>query len=226
VGSFLTWATASVDINKLAQAVGIDPSSIPPGALGDTSKSVAGTSGTDGKIALACGIIVLLAGIGLAISLGSKRLLAIIALAGGAVGGLFALYDATVSKNNAVNDIERSFSAAGLPGNAHDFFSVSLGIGIWLCVLGGIVAVVGAVMALMSRDDVIVAAGPGLTAPGSGFGTPASSTMPATPTADPVPPESSPPPATPQPTTPPATTEPPATMPPATTEPPASEPPA
>ena len=199
VGSVLTWATASVDANKIAQAVGIPPSAIPPGVLENTSKSFAGTSFSEGKVALACGILVLLAGIGLAISLGSRRLLAIIALVGGAVGGLFALYDATIARNNAVNDIERQFSATGLPGNAHDFFSVSLGIGIWLCLLGAIVAVVAAAMALMNKDDAIsaTAAGSGVAVPGGGFLTPSptsptmpvSSTMPAAPMPNPVAPE-------------------------------------
>ena len=226
LGSVLTWATASVDVDKLARAVGIDPSQIPPGALGDTSRSFAGTSGTDGKVTLVCGIVVILGAIGIALAMGSRRVLAILTAIAGAIGGLFALYDATIAKNNAIDDITRQFSATGLPGNARDFFSVSLGIGIWMCVIGGIVAVVGAVMALASGEPSAAAPAYPMAGMGSGFGTTTGTGVPTTaPAAGAASTWGSPapaPPPTPSPAAPPADAEPePTSTPPAPPEPPA-----
>jgi hypothetical protein len=221
LGSVLTWVTVSVNVDAIARAVGIDPSQIPPGAIGDTTQSFSGTSGTDGKVTLVCGIVVILGAIGIALAMGSRRVLAALAGLAGLVGGLFALYDATIAKNNAIDDATRTLSGAGLPGSFRDFFSVSLGIGIWMCVIGGIVAVVGAVMALASGEAAPTAPSYAMAGTGTGFGpttsppSAGSSTWEAPaaePPASPPPSESAPP------ATPPAGTEPP---PPAPPEPPA-----
>jgi len=181
LGSVLTWVTVSVNVDAIARAVGIDPSQIPPGALGDTTQSFNGTSGTDGKVTLVCGIVVIVGAVGIALAMGSRRLLAVLTGLAGVIGGGFALYDATIAKNNAIDDAARSLSGAGLPGSFHDFFSVSLGIGIWMCVLGGIAAVVGAVMVLTSADATPATPSYAGAAMGTGFGatTPATSAPPA-----------------------------------------------
>ena len=79
-------------------------------------------------------------------------------LVGGAVGGGLALYDATIQKNNAIDNAAAQFTNIGLPGTIRDYFSVSIGIGLWLCIAGGAVAIVAGIMAMMSRAPSVSAA--------------------------------------------------------------------
>jgi hypothetical protein len=149
IGSFLTWATVSVNFDALASALGIDPAQIPDSVRAQSTVSVTGWKGGDGKWTFFAGIVVLVFA-ALLITARNARLFGILMVVGGAVGAGIALYDATIQKDNVLNDAASSFAGAGLPGQVSDFFSVSLGIGIWLCIIGGVVSVIGGIMAIVS----------------------------------------------------------------------------
>jgi hypothetical protein len=159
IGSFLTWVTVSVDFDKIATALGIDPAQIPAAVRAQGTASVTGWKGGDGKWTLVAGIVVAAAAALLTMA-SSRRIVGIVMIVGGAVGGGLALYDATIQKNDVIDNVASTFSGIGLPGVLRDFFSLSLGIGIWLCIGGGVVAIVAGVMAMTGRaSSVSVAAG-------------------------------------------------------------------
>ena len=159
IGSFLDWATVSVNFDKIATALGIDPAQIPAGVRAQGTVSVTGWKSGDGKWTLVAGVVVAVAAALLTMA-SSRQVVGIVMLVGGVVGGGLALYDATIQKNNAIDNAAAQFSNIGLPGTIRDYFSVSLGIGIWLCIAGGVVAIVAGIMAMTSRaPSVSTAAG-------------------------------------------------------------------
>jgi hypothetical protein len=140
--------------------------------------SVTGWKSGDGKWTLVAGIVVAVAAVLLTMA-SSRQVVGIVMLVGGAVGGGLALYDATIQKNNAIDNAAAQFTNIGLPGTIRDYFSVSLGIGIWLCIAGGAIAIVAGIMAMASRAPSVAAAGvdpmgttpPPPLASDAGFGT-------------------------------------------------------
>jgi hypothetical protein len=150
IGSFLNWATVSVDFDKIATAIGIDPADVPADVRAQGTVSVTGWKGGDGKWTLVAGVAVVVAALLLSMA-SSRRVVGIVLLVGGAVGGGLALYDATIQKNDAIDNAASTFAGIGLPGDLRDYFSIALGIGIWLCVAGGVLAIVAGIMAMMSR---------------------------------------------------------------------------
>ena len=178
IGSFLNWATVSVNFDKIATALGIDPAQIPAGVRAQGTVSVTGWKSGDGKWTLVAGVVVAVAAVLLTMA-SSRQVVGIVMLVGGAVGGGLALYDATIQKNDAIDNAAAQFTNIGLPGTIRDYFSVSLGIGIWLCIAGGAVAIVAGIMAMASRAPSVEAAGvdPMVTTPppspasDAGFGT-------------------------------------------------------
>ncbi len=157
IGSFLNWATVSVNFDKIATALGIDPAQIPAGVRAQGTVSVTGWKSGDGKWTLVAGVVVAVAAVLLTMA-SSRQVVGIVMLVGGAVGGGLALYDATIQKNNAIDNAAAQFTNIGLPGTIRDYFSVSLGIGIWLCIAGGAVAIVAGIMAMVSRAPSVSAA--------------------------------------------------------------------
>jgi hypothetical protein len=156
IGSFLNWATVSVNFDKIATALGLDPAQIPAGVRAQGSVSVTGWKSGDGKWTLVAGVVVAVAAALLAMA-SSRQVVGVVMLVGGAVGGGLALYDATIQKNNAIDNAASQFSNIGLPGVIRDYFSVSLGIGIWLCIAGGAAAIVAGVMAMVNRAPSVSA---------------------------------------------------------------------
>lgn len=156
IGSFLTWATVSVNFDKIATALGIDPTQIPPDVRAQGTASVTGWKGGDGKWTLVAGIVVAVAAVLLA-TVSSRRIVGIVMIVGGVVGGGLALYDATIQKNDVIDNAASTFAGIGLPGTLRDYFSLSIGIGIWLCIVGGVVAIVAGVMAMTSRGSSVLA---------------------------------------------------------------------
>ena len=142
VGSFLPWARLS--------------------AAG-TAVSAKGIDGSDGKITLICGIVLLLYGIGGmtgAVRAG-KRALAVVAIIAGLIAGGLALYDAATAKKRIVDDL--SSTVAGKVGVSTDQarrllqaavdsgrVQIRLGFGIFLVIGGGLLGVVGGVVGLSS----------------------------------------------------------------------------
>ena len=158
IGSFLNWATVSVNFDKIATAIGIDPADVPANVRAQGTVSVTGWNGGDGKWTLVAGVVVVVAAVLLSMA-SSRRVVGIVMLIGGVVGGGLALYDATIQKNDAIDNAASTFAGIGLPGELRDYFSISLGIGIWLCIAGGVVAVVAGIMAMMSRQPAAAMAG-------------------------------------------------------------------
>jgi hypothetical protein len=156
MGSFLTWATVSVNFDRIATALGIDAAQIPPDVRAQGTASVTGWKGGDGKWTLVAGVVVAVAAALLAMA-SSRRVVGIVMIVGGAVGGGLALYDATIQKNDAIDNAASTFTGIGLPGVLRDYFSISLGIGIWLCIAGGVVAIVAGVMAMAARAPSLTA---------------------------------------------------------------------
>jgi hypothetical protein len=158
IGSFLNWATVSVDFDKIATAIGIDPADIPPDVRAQGTVSVTGWKGGDGKWTLVAGVVVVVAAVLLSMA-SSRRVVGIVMLVGGVVGGGLALYDATIQKNDAIDNAASTFAGIGLPGELRDYFSISLGIGIWLCIVGGVLAMVAGIMAMTSQAPAAAMAG-------------------------------------------------------------------
>jgi hypothetical protein len=158
IGSFLNWATVSVNFDKIATAIGIDPADVPADVRAQGTVSVTGWKGGDGKWTLVAGVVVIVAAVLLSMA-SSRRVVGIVMLVGGVVGGGLALYDATIQKNDAIDNAASTFAGIGLPGELRDYFSISLGIGIYLCIIGGAAAIVAGIMVMMSRQPSVATVG-------------------------------------------------------------------
>ena len=97
------------------EAIGIDPSQIPAEVRAQGTVSVTGWEGGDGKWTLVAGVIVVVAA-GLLVMASSRRVVAIVMIVGGVVGGGLALYDATLQKDDAIDNVAGTFAGIGLPG--------------------------------------------------------------------------------------------------------------
>lgn len=146
IGSFLNWATASVNWDAIAAATGIDP---PAAIRAQATVRLTGWDIGQGMWMLVIGVVVVIAA-ALLVFVRSTQAVAFVMIFGGAVGASMALYQATVGKNQRLDDVAGVFAVA-LPGSLRGYFSVSIGIGIWSCVLGGGVAVVAGIMAMVHR---------------------------------------------------------------------------
>lgn len=202
IGSVLPWAKVSLDLEEFAQVLGVDPS-LMEGLGVQTSQSVGGLD-ADGKITLVAGIVVLVCA---AILLArAMSWLGVVMLLGGLAGGGMALYD-IVSKDRQLDDALAGagpqLESIGLSADTFkQVFTVSFSIGIYLCVVGGVLALIAGAMALRSPSEPGMVAAPAPGAPGTGFD-PAPPATPAGPIAptpyDPPPPSPSPiPPAAPE----------------------------
>jgi hypothetical protein len=180
VGSVLTWAKVSVDLNALADALGVDPSLL--SGAGDTSKAFGGTSTSDGKIVLACGIVALVLAVVAYMRPELWKVLGIVAIVAGLVGAGVALYDISTKEDVAseANDaLGPSLAAVGVdPGVLDNVIKVDLGIGIWASVAGGLAALGGGLLLVTRKPSPRPAragTGSGVSAyvpSDSGFGTP------------------------------------------------------
>ncbi len=87
IGSVLTWAKASIDLDAFAQALGVDPAQL-QGAVGaETSKVVSGTSTSDGKLALVCGLVAVILGVVAYSKRERWKVLGVVTMVAGVVGG-------------------------------------------------------------------------------------------------------------------------------------------
>lgn len=202
VGSLLTWVTLSFDSQRfgqqIADAVGVDVSqlgTIP--AIPTTSE--AGTA-ADGKYTLIAGIVVVVCGILLLVSANARSAASKLMILGGVVGAGVPLYnvlttDAQLDRviHDAGGELVAGLDALGLSTDVFkNALSVKWGIGVWACVVGGVVAVIAGIMAARSPapavDAPVVADGwAGSDAVGPPPLTPAPMVTPPPP-ADPVPP--------------------------------------
>jgi hypothetical protein len=211
IGSFLKWATATVNFDRLAAALGIDPAQIPGSVRAQSTFSVKGWDDWGGKATLVAGIVVLVVAV-LLLTITELRVLAAVIVVAGAAGGGVGVYYATVKVGQVRDAAAGSLTGTGLPGQVSDYLSVSVAIGLWLCIIGGVVAIVGGIVAMMSGKAAAPAMSgmPGGAVPppmsDSGFGTSSVAGSMAAPVSSPPPPmpePAMPEPAMPEPVTPP-----------------------
>ena len=193
IGSFLAWAEVSG---------------------GGTSVTAKGIDGSDGYITIGAGIVAVLVGI-LLLRRAQRALaiLAILAILAGLVGGGVAVYDALTAKDSVLDAAaeELAPTVGATPEQVRVLLdqaidsgeiSISLSIGIYVVIAGGVLALVGGVLSLRGAPKEERAEA------GSGWSAPAPSVTdepPAAPAASPVfeAPPSAPPSAPPAPAPPP-----------------------
>jgi hypothetical protein len=149
LGSFLAWAEVSG---------------------GGTSVIARGVDDRHGYITLVAGLVAVVAGIVMAT--GTRRVLAVLVILAGIVGGGIGLYDALTAKDSvldaAAEELAPSFGASAqevrtVLDQAIDAgqFNVSIGIGLYVVIGGGVVALVGGILGLRGSSAPAV---PGQTA--------------------------------------------------------------
>jgi hypothetical protein len=208
IAAFLTWATVSLNVAKFAAALGLDVGAL-GAAIPDASQTVSGTDGWEGKVAIVAGIVAIVVAV---IAMREARKgLGVLLMVAGIVGGGVALYDiVTVNdqKESAIDDMAPQLQAVGIqPSQLSDAIDISLGAGIWICMIAGVVVIAGGVMVRSGEGAAQPTSGGmamGSTMGSGGFGAPATPPMGGTPpiggtppAAPPTmpPPEPSPPPA-------------------------------
>lgn len=150
IGAFLNWATASVNWDAISAVIG----NIPADVRAQGTATITGWDIAPGRWMLVTAIVVVIASGLLAIA-SNPQAVAFVVIFGGAVGGSMALYKATVGKDGLIDDAARVLTGAALPGSLHSYVSVSIGIGVWLCVLGGVVAIIAGIIAMVGRRPSI-----------------------------------------------------------------------
>jgi hypothetical protein len=175
LGSFLAWAEVSG---------------------GGTSVTAKGVDGSDGYITLVAGLVAVVAGV--VIARGTGRVLAVAMILAGIVGGGIGLYDALTAKDNvldaAAEELAPTFGVSAqqvrtVLDQAIDAgqLSVSISIGLYVVIGGGVVALAGGILGLLGSGEPAV---PGqAAAPATPATTIAGSDVPP----DPMPPATPPP---------------------------------
>jgi hypothetical protein len=146
-GSFLTWAKVSG---------------------GGVSVTAKGIDGSDGWVTLVSGVAALAAGV--AALRAGRRVLAVIAILAGLVGGGLGVYDAITAKdsvlNTAAEELAPQFGATpdqirGVLDDAVDAgqLSISVELGLYVVIGGGVLALVGGVL-MMTRAGRAAAPAP------------------------------------------------------------------
>ena len=139
LGSFLPWAEVSGS---------------------GASVTAKGLDGSDGYITLAAGLVAVVAG--LVMLRGMRKVVAVVAILAGLIGGGLALYDAITAKDSvldaAAEELAPTFGVSAdqvraALDQAIDArqLDVSIGIGLYVVMAGGLAAIVGGVLGL--RDS-------------------------------------------------------------------------
>jgi hypothetical protein len=191
-------------VDRLAESLGVSPDllqgQIPTDSL---NQSVSGwDAGGDGKITLVMGLIVLVAAVVMFVKPNVRKAMAAIAIVAGLVGGGIAVYDLT-RVNDVADEAEQAATGAagtqleqaGISQDIFDgVFDVSAGIGLWACLAGGLIAVVGGIVALKGGADDVSTTPMAASAPAPASGTGFEPAAPApTPVASEPPPSPAPP---------------------------------
>jgi hypothetical protein len=197
ISAFLDWGTVTLNVAKLATALGVDPSLFPAGSIPGVSQSVSGTDGWEGKVAIVAGIAAIVVGV---IAMREARKgLGVLLLVAGIIGGGVALYDVlTVNsqKDAAIEDAAPGLAGSGLDtSQLSDAIEVSLDAGIWICIIAGIVVVAGGLMVRSGEGEGEAAGASMSPGMGSGFamGPPSTAPMPPSTTPPAAPPIATPP---------------------------------
>jgi hypothetical protein len=196
LGSFLTWFSVTADASALGG--------------GSATISVTGMDG-DGTITLIAGIVLVILG-GVMFVMRGRNLTAIsiIALLGGVVAALVAIYDISTAKSNATDSVAQTIASQSNGRVSVDqarqvlslvHFDISVGIGVILVAVAGIVGAVGGALGIRASRMAATPAGavaaspPPYAPPPVEPGPPMESTPPAGPPAGPPPPMEPTPPA-------------------------------
>ena len=156
-GSLLSWVTVSANWANWVTAWSGDPSAIPSSAIPapppewaeftQALSSMPGVQTGHWKVALVCGIVAVICA-AIRIAFASARVVeAAVLLLAGLAGSGIALYAATIDRTHAVAEVASKFVG---PGDVRKGFIGSIGTGIWLCLIGGLVAIVAGIMELRS----------------------------------------------------------------------------
>jgi hypothetical protein len=202
IGSILPWAKVSIDIDRLASVLGVDPAAL-AGADLATSQNISGMD-ADGVFTLIAGIVVLVCA-GIYLANRANATLSVLILLGGLLGAGVALWD-LLSKDqrldDALADAGPDLEALGLTADTFkEVFSITFTLGIYICVVGGLLALIAGAMALRAKPEPVAATSSAGTMGAGGFGSasPATSTVPppsstpTSPASTPTPPASTPP---------------------------------
>jgi len=149
LGSFLAWAEVSG---------------------GGTSVTAKGVNGSDGYVTLVAGLVALVAGILMA--KGTKRVLAVVVILAGIVGGGIGLYDALTAKDSvldaAAEELAPTFGASAQQVRTvldqaieAGQLNISISIGLYVVIGGGVVALAGGILGLRGSGEPAL---PGQTA--------------------------------------------------------------
>jgi hypothetical protein len=124
------------------------------------SVTAKGIDGSDGYITLAAGIVAIV--VGVVMTRRAKRVLTVLAILAGVVGGGLGLYDAVTAKDSvldaAAEELAPSFEVSVdqvrvVLDQAVDAgqLGVSVGIGLYVVIAGGVVALVGGVLGMRAE---------------------------------------------------------------------------
>jgi hypothetical protein len=155
LGSFLAWAEVSG---------------------GGTSVTARGVDGSDGYVTLVAGLVAVVAGIVMA--RGTKRMLAVLVIIAGIVGGGIGLFDALTAKDSVLDAAAEELAASDgasaqqvrtVLDQAIDAgqLSVSISLGLYVVIGGGVVALAGGILGLQGSGEPAAPAAPVTTIGGS-----------------------------------------------------------
>lgn len=166
-GSFLTWSRVSPNAAGIAYVVGSTPEQI-ASLLGNGSRSLSGIRYGDGLSTLLAGLLTFLfAWLWLR---RPDRRSALPLVLFGLWGAGVAVYDMSQALNGKIPAISQSAPPFPVPAefSLRDTIDVSLGVGIWLCAIGGSMVVASGVLGFIDAgrtqsngemvDDSVVAA--------------------------------------------------------------------
>ncbi len=163
IGSLLTWVTLAFDSQRFAQAIA-DALHVDVSQLGTVpavpSSSQAGTA-SDGRYTIAAGVVVLVFTILLLVRPDTRSVTSKLLILGGVVGAGVPLYDVLTTDAQLNGFIDKAGLASELEALGlstaifKDAVSVTWGIGVWVCVVGGVIAVVAGIMAARSPAPAV-----------------------------------------------------------------------
>lgn len=199
VGSFLTWVTLTLNVTAFAALLHVDPAQLTGAGVTETTSNT-GLKTNAGKITLVAGIVVLVFAVLLAMGKRASRSAGIAMLVGGAIGSASVLLNLATKDsqiNTELDSIAPQLTALGITKDAiKNVFELKWGIGIYLCLIGGVLAIIAGIMAMRSSSEAAPMAVT-TAAPAGGFAAPAPPASPAAPVAPPsdtFPPAEAPPP--------------------------------
>jgi hypothetical protein len=148
VGVFLNWASFTFDASGLGEG---------SEALAGLGESTSGIETSDGKIALVCALIAGAIGFAVMKGKGAAKVLSILALLAMLAVAALGAYNVTSVKDDAREGFIQGFTKSAGAGSEQfaeqfaDRLDVSVGVGLYATLAGGILGLVGSIMGLMVK---------------------------------------------------------------------------